>query len=520
MDAPGGVETQSMSSERPITADDGDRGALRELLAIAAPSVVTMSSYTVMQFVDKLMVSRIGPEPIYVAAQGNAGIVTWTLMTFSVGVAGVVNSFVSQNLGAGKPERGAAYAWNGMFLGLAWWLAIMLPAALLIPCFYGLDMFDQAGDAVRVLQTEYAQIAIAGGVFTLMAKPMHNYFFGMHKPVVVAVCVILGNAVNVFANWVLIFGHLGAPEMGLSGAALGTVIGTVFEFALPLVIFLGVKYNTLYGTRGAWRPNKVCIKDLLRIGWPAGVMFVNDLICWAILMVVLIPGAGKARALAQGLGEEAAEASATIANSAGYIALQFMHLSFMPAVGISIATQAVVGKAIGQGRTDRAHERAMLGLKLGMVYMGVCAIVFFVFREEGIAVFVDESTSPEDRAELIRVGAVLMIGAAVFQVFDAVAIVLSAALRGAGDTVWPGVASIVLSWSCVVGVGYLLIEVAPGLGVIGPWIGASGFIVLLAIVLWLRYAGGKWRTMKLTHDDPIHNLPPDENIPGPGPEQL
>ena len=115
---------------------------------------------------------------------------------------------------------------------------------------------------------------------------------------------------------------------------------------------------------------------------------------------------------------------------------------------------------------------------------------------------------------------VLMIGAAVFQVFDAVAIVLSAALRGAGDTVWPGVASIVLSWSCVVGVGYLLIEVAPGLGVIGPWIGASGFIVVLAIVLWLRYAGGKWRTMKLTHDDPIHNLPPDENIPGPGPEQL
>lgn len=494
---------------------DDDRGALRELLAIAAPSVVTMASYTAMQFVDKLMVSRIGPEPIYVAAQGNAGIVTWTLMTFSVGVSGVVNSFVSQNLGAGKPERGAAYAWNGMFLGGLWWLLVMLPAALLVPRIYaGMDHDPRLIE----LQTEYAVIAITGSVFTLMSKPMHNYFFGMHKPVVVALCVVVGNLVNVFANWVLIFGKLGLPAMGLSGAALGTVIGTAFEMLLPLAVFLGPAYHAKFGTRSAWRWSRRCVRDLFRVGWPAGVMFINDLICWSILMAVLMGAAGRARASAAGLGEEAILRAGTIANTAGYIALQFMHLSFMPAVGISIATQAVVGKAIGQGRPDRAHRRAMLGLTLAMAYMGVCAVAFWVFREEGIAVFIPDSTSPEDRAELIRVGALLMIGAAVFQVFDAVAIVLSAALRGAGDTVWPGVASVVLSWTCVVGVGYLMIEWAPTLGVVGPWIGASGFIILLALVLAVRYAGGKWRHMRLTHDDDLHRLPPDENIPGPGPE--
>ncbi|MFG0304927.1 MAG: MATE family efflux transporter [Phycisphaerales bacterium JB040] len=517
---------------------------LREMLAIAAPSVVTMASYTAMQFVDKLMVSRIGPEPIYVAAQGNAGIVTWTLMTFSVGVSGVVSSFVSQNLGAGRPERGAAYAWNGMHLALLWWVLIMLPGAALIPHLYALTDHEPE---VRAMETHYAQIAMAGALFTLMSKALHNYFFGMHRPKVVAVAVIIGNAVNILASMMLIFGPeglptsdgpigrtvalvadplaglagtIGLPAMGVAGAAIGTVIGTFFELAIPLIVFLGPRYNREYHTRAPWRPNAACVKDLFRIGWPAGAMFINDLICWSYLTVVLLGLGGRARAEHLGLGPEEVERAGTIANTAGYIGLQFMHLSFMPAVGISIATQALVGKAIGAGRPGDAADRAMLGLKLAMGYMGLCALGFFVFRESGITLFLPESTSPEEAAEVVAVGAMVMIAAAVFQVFDAVAIVFSAALRGAGDTVWPGLVSIVLSYAFVIGAGHLLVELRPEWGSVGPWIGASTFIILLAVVLTFRFAQGKWKTMKLTHDDDLHHLPPDENIPGPGPEVI
>ena len=91
-------------------------------------------------------------------------------------------------------------------------------------------------------------------------------------------------------------------------------------------------------------------------------------------------------------------------------------------------------------------------------------------------------------------------GEAVFQVFDAMAIVMSGALRGAGDTVWPGVATIILSWSCIVGLGHLLLEVAPDMGSAGPWTGAAAFIILLGTVLVARFRSGKWKTIKLIEE--------------------
>lgn len=534
-------------SQPKTTTNAGDTAAisepagspLREMLMIAAPSVATMASYTVMQFADKLMVSRIGPEPIYVAAQGNAGIVTWTLMTFSVGVSGVVSSFVSQNLGAGKPERGAAYAWNGMWLATLWWLLIMIPAAFVVPRVYG--MTGHSPEVIS-LETGYARVAMGGAIFTLAAKAMHNYFFGLHKPSVVMLSVVTANFVNIFVSMALIFGPAGLPEgdgainsvltlfavpsawlaglfgiepMGLIGAAWGTVIGTSLELIVPLAFFLGPKQNAMYHTRRAWRWSRGCLKDLGRVGWPAGTMFVNELVCWAYLTVVLLGLGGRAKAGHAGLSAGEIAEAGTVATTAGYIALQFMHLSFMPTVGLSIATQAMVGKAIGAGDPDRARAHAMLGLKIAMVYMGLCAVAFVIWRREMIGVFLSPDITDAEAARLVAVGAAVMIAAAVFQVFDAVAIILSAALRGAGDTVWPGVVGIILSWVCVVGVGRAAVEVIPQFGSIGPWAGASIYIILLAVAMVWRFAGGAWKTMKLTHSDDLHNLPPDAVAPGP-----
>ena len=84
--------------------------ALRELLVVAVPSIATMVSFTSMQFVDKLMVSRIGPDPVYVGAQGNGGLAAFVPVSVAMGILTVINTYVSQNLGAGRPERSPAYA--------------------------------------------------------------------------------------------------------------------------------------------------------------------------------------------------------------------------------------------------------------------------------------------------------------------------------------------------------------------------------------------------------------------------
>ena len=96
------------------------RGAFAEMVAVAAPTVVTMTSYTVMQFVDGMMVARIPGDGPYVAAQGNGGIAVWLFVSLAFGTMQIINTFVSQHLGAGRPARGAAYAWAGLWGSLAW----------------------------------------------------------------------------------------------------------------------------------------------------------------------------------------------------------------------------------------------------------------------------------------------------------------------------------------------------------------------------------------------------------------
>lgn len=478
------------------------RHPIVELLLIAMPTVVTMTSYTVMQFIDGLMVSRIGSEPMYVAAQGNGAVFTWLFLAGIVGLLSVINTFVSQHLGAGTPRRGAAYAWNGMWLSALMWLVVVVPAIWLTPQIFGVivDLGERVGgergqslDPRQVTyQIEYARISMIGGLFLLLARALGHYFFGMHRPVVVMVSALAGNVVNFGANYVLIFGKLAEwgiadiGPLGVKGAAIGTAIGSFIELVIPLAVFLSAKWANEYSTREPWRWAPGPVKDILRIGWPAALMTANEIVCWSYLMSVLLPAAGRAA------GDDP-----TIHNTAGWIALRYMHLAFMPAIGISIAVTAMVGRAMGMRRPDLAAQRTWLALGLCMGYMGVWAVVFFSFRHWLVGWFIPPSMSPEQAAQIIEVGSKVMIAAAIFQLFDALAITMSGALRGAGDTVWPGVATTLLSWAGILGVGHLLIYLRPDLGSLGPWIGATSYLIALGIILCYRFLRGRWREIEL-----------------------
>lgn len=449
------------------------------MFKLAAPTVATMTSYTLMQFADKLMVSRIDGDTIWVGAQGNGGLAAWVPLSIAMGVLFVVSSFVSQNLGAGKPERGAAYAWTGLWFSGAWAL-LLLPYAALLP-----QLFQLLGQDERRIElaSTYGRILLAGAGLTLATRAISQYFYGMHRPWTILVAGLAANAVNLFLNWVLIYGNLGAPRLELVGAGIATVVAAVVELAIPLAVFLG-PMNVAYRTRAAWRPSRRHFKELLRIGWPGGITFGNEMLCWSIFMVALVGRFGPQH------------------STAGWIAHQWMSLSFMPTVGISIAVTAMVGRWIGAGRPDIAARRAYLGLALALGYMLICAIAFVAFRAPMSRLFIDADTPPEAAAELVRLASAFLIATAAFQVFDAVAMTLSAALRGAGDTVWVGIVTMVLSWSIIVGGGVLLVTFAPSLGSLGPWIAAATYIALLAVAIAFRWRAGKWRRMSLVRADP------------------
>ncbi|MCC7388389.1 MAG: MATE family efflux transporter [Phycisphaerales bacterium] len=526
--------TSSRETTEPVRAPD--RFPLLEMLAVAAPSVVTMTSYTVMQFVDGKMVSEISPpDPAYVAAQGNGGMAVWLALSLALGAMGVINTFVSQNLGQGTPQRGSAYGWTALWMSLLW-AVFLVPYAMSLPL-----IFRSMGhpEHLVALETQYAQINIMGAFFVLAARGIAHFFYGLHKPSVIMVSALAANVVNVFLNALLIYGADGPPAwvpfgreiqgvaqalglegLGVAGAAIGTVAGAALELAIPVAVFLSPGMNRKYQTRAAWRPSMAHFRDVIRLGWPAGLMFVNEMLCWAYLMAYMLPAGGAARAGLADLPPDqlqaAVESAKTTANSAGWIALRYMHLSFMPAVGMSIAVTAVVGKCMGMGRPDLAAKRAWLGMGMTVGYMGLCALAFVLFRERLVDVFVAEdlkASDPEAAASLIRVGATVMIAAAVFQIFDACAITTSAALRGAGDTIWPGVVTVITSWGCIVGVGHALLAWAPGLGSLGPWIGASAYIVLLGILFLSRFIAGRWKTIDVLGASAAGKL--DQAFPAP-----
>lgn len=453
-----------------------------EMLRLAAPTVATMASYTTMQFVDGWMVTRITPaDTVYLAAQGNGGIWSFLPLSIFAGLSGVVNAYVAQNLGAGKPERGPAYAWNAVWIGLAIWATVLLPLAVFIP-----HIFAQMGHAARLveLETQYARVLLCGAFVPVVTRSLSHYFYGMHRPGVTLVGALAGNITNLGLNYCLIYGNFGFPALGVAGSAVSTVIGTAVEAAFPMAVFLSPKFNRLYGTRAAWRLRRDRLADIFRIGWPPALMFGNEMICWAVFMTYLAGHFG------------------TEHNAAGWIVLRYMHLSFMPAVGISYACTAMVGRCLGARRPDLASSRAKLGVAIAMGYMGSCAVLFILFRHPMVGVFIADGTPPDEAARVLEIGTRIMIVAAVFQLFDGMGIALLGVLRGAGDTLWPGLVTVVLAWTCIIGGGSALAFGVPQWGSLGPWAAAAVYIILLGLALLYRFRSGVWKTRKLIDTGP------------------
>jgi len=481
-----------MAEPEPSTTEAQDnttlRFAVKEVWSLAWPTILTMTSFTVMQFTDRLMVGQIGK--VEIAAQGNAGTWAFAAIATAMGIVTVVNTYVSQHLGAGEPQKGSKYPWNAGWMALACWIVFIVPCVFIVPFVFE-TINPEQGDAKLVsLVSMYAIYMLLGSLFLLTGRGFTQYFLGMHMPKVITVSTIAANIVNISANYILIFGEdgidgllpgiPGTPALGLQGAAIATVIGMFMETIIPFAIFIGPKFNTKYATRAGWKPCIKTIKAIFKLGWPGSIQWGNEIICWALFMTVFVGHYG------------------TNDMAAGWIALAFLQLSFMPAVGINVAINSIVGKYVGAKKPDVAVSRARVGVGIAMVYMTICATIFVIFRYEFIEMFISsDQYTPESRAEIIQLGANMLIVVAVFQTVDALGIVYTGALRGAGDTVFPGIVTAIYSWVFIVGGGWIAVTFFPQLGSIGPWIAASVYIILIGLTMAYRFERGGWRSIDL-----------------------
>jgi len=450
---------------------------LREVLRMSVPASASMLGRTITQFVDGVMVAHLGPAIF--SAQAIGGLVAFVPESFSIGALGVVNTYISQNLGAGRRRRCGQYAWAGLIIAMLLSALFMPLAAVARPLFAAIG---HAAD-VQPMEVLYFRYMILAVPVTMSVRVLEAFFYGLHRPSIVVAVSLLTNLFNVAGNYVLIFGKFGFPAMGLEGAAIASVASWTLQLTILLSVFLSHRMHRRFGTRLLRAVRLRQCTDILRIGWPAGTRFFIDLFTWSIFTAYLIGRFG------------------TVHLAAATAAVRYMTLSFMPAVGVGIATTAIVGRYIGRGQLDIARKRAHTAMITTIAYMAVCAMAFLLFRHPMVRLFArissDAAASGLEAEKIVHIGGRIMVCAAVFQIFDAVGVVFSGALRGAGDTRWPMVITACLSIVVLVGGGIAMVIFLPGLESLGPYIAATAYVIILGLLMAWRFESGAWRKINL-----------------------
>ena len=442
---------------------------LREVARMAWPIMLGAMSFVIMDFVDKIFVSRLGVDNL--AAVGSAGIWAYTLGVFFVGIAGCVSTFSAQSLGRGNRENGSRYAWQGIYISIAAGSTVLLMWPLSRPLF---ELMSHTPEVVE-LELTYFRIRVLGFAFIAWQAALGGFFQSINRPIIPMYAALAGNVANIILDYVLIFGKLGLPALGIAGAAIATVVSIALQVVVLQAVFMGKTVDREYGSRRGWRFDRTKARDLFAIGWPSGVSSFLDVASWSIFTSFIVGGFG------------------TIQLASHTAAISYMHLIFIPAMALSMAVTPIVGQWIGRGDIQIAKSRAYTAMRIAIVFMVAVGVTLAIFGPHLMRVF---SSDPE----IIRLGSTLLILAAIFAGFDAMTIVLAGALRGAGDTRWMMVTLSIGAYGVSLPLAWLFAHPI-GLGARGAWIGETIYIILLSGVFLWRFHGEAWRDIRIFSED-------------------
>ncbi|MHB8900418.1 MAG: MATE family efflux transporter [Thermoguttaceae bacterium] len=444
-------------------------GGVRELLAIALPMVVSHGCDTVMTFTDRLFLSRLGPDEMNASMSG--GLTSFMMMTFFMGLIGYTTALVAQYLGAGRKDRCAVATSQALLISLAAYPVILLARPLV---FYG---FDLSGISPGQLahQKIYFGILIYASIVGLLRTSLSSFFSGIGRTRMVMAASFVAMVANVGLNYVLIYGKLGLPALGVRGAAYGTVLGGLLGLSVLAGAYLRPSIRRQYGVLRSLRFDREAMGKLLWFGYPAGVeMFLNVLAFTGMILTFHAHGPATATATT--------------------IMFNWDMVSFVPLIGVQIGVMSLVGRYMGAGDPDTAHRAAMSGIKCGWVYSSLILVLFACFPHTLVNVF--RPLNPDPVFEQAAPLAVFMIRlASLYVMIEAVTTVFSGTLRGAGDTFWAMCISVTLHWLLLP----ILIVMLHVLGL--PPEAAWTTIVLtflgFSYVFYLRFRSGHWRRIRV-----------------------
>ena len=436
---------------------------LRELLWLSLPMVISQGSFAVMVFTDRWFMSRL--DAAHIAATLGGGVAMYFCLSLFIGVITYANALVAQYHGSGAQHKCPQVVTQGMLMVLA------CSPILVALAVYGGDAFAHLGhepDQVE-LETIYFQILMAGSAFNLAKACLASYFAGIGRTRVVMVADVLAVALNIPLSWALIFGRLGLPELGIAGAAVGTVVATVFGVGLFLAFYLAPGHKRQFAVADSLHFNRGIMRRYLRLGIPAGIESFLNMGAFNLFLLMF-----QAYGVAQG--------------AAMAIVFNWDMLSFVPMIGLNIAVTSMIGRFVGMNDMGRANQVISSGFILALGFSGLLALVFLLLRFELVEVF---ATPGGEFAAIRELAAAMMVGLCTYMLADATIQIAGAILRGAGDTRWVMFTSTGLHWLMLAVQYYVIVEadLAP---LVSWWVFVAMLLVTAAAYV-LRLAGGRWR---------------------------
>lgn len=444
-------------------------GGMGEVLRMALPLIVSTIAWTLMNFIDRVLLMWYSADAVGAALA--AGMVSFTVICLPLGVAGYVNTFVAQYYGARRFRRIGVVVWQGVFLGLA-----TVPAAL-ASAHWIPQLFTAAGHDPAIVQLEsayYTALSFGAGAIVISGA-LAAFFTGRGQVVTVMAVDSLGAAVNIALDYAWIFGHWGFPEGGIAGAGWATSLATWFRTLLYLLLFLRPACRRVFHSWSGLRFDGSLLLRLVRFGTPSGLQMLVEV--GALSGFILLVG---------WLGPEAMTATS--------LAFNVNNLAFMPVWGIGMATATLVGQWIGRGRPDVAARATWAAFTLATAYMLLISAAYLWLPGPLLWAY-SVGADQQQFARLSETTAVLMQFLAAFCLFDGMNIVFSSAIKGAGDMRFVFLATLATAGMPVVGpwLGIAFLD----WGLYGAWLAMTLWVIVLGVIYLCRFLQGRWRSMRV-----------------------
>jgi MATE family multidrug resistance protein len=437
---------------------------LRTLIRLAAPMVLARASQSVITFADAIQVKHLGYQAIAATATGGLNVLGFIVLAW--GTVFIVQSFVAQLAGRDEQDQAPRFAWYGLAIAL---LAAVTSAALIPIVGPALALTDYSPD-VQQQMTSYMAIRMLSIGAVVGVEALGNWYGGLGNTWMQMIAGFITMVAAVFFNWVLIDGHLGAPAMGVDGAALASTIASFLGFG-----YIALAFWRRWGHAPTARTTQLSLGELgrvLRFGLPNGLNWFLEFAAFQLFVNGVL-----AR-----LGDE------TVAALNVVIAIN--SVSFMPAFGLASAGAILVGQAIGRGDRAAVWPHVKLTLLCTMTWMGAIGLLYAVIPGPILSLF-----SSDRAGNLVAIGTTMLAIAAAWQLTDAIGLTLSESLRAAGDTTWPAAARVLLAWVIFTPAAFLTVN--HGGGPVGAMLCLVGYLALLAAAIAWRFRSGAWKHIQL-----------------------